>query len=69
MHSNASLPEGEETQKKIQGQDAAQLAALAGGELALDQKTQQQMFLAGGFKSAGKGSGLSLKRTFEQMQA
>ena len=41
MQSNAGLPEGEDTQKKILGQDAAQVAALAGGELALDQKTQQ----------------------------
>jgi hypothetical protein len=41
MQSNAGLQEGEDAQKKIQGQDPVQLAALPGGELAQDQKSQQ----------------------------
>lgn len=65
MQSNAGPQEGEDAQKKTQGQDPAHLAALAGGEFAMDQKAQQQMFLAGGARTAGRGPGLSMKRTFE----
>lgn len=65
MQSNAGLQEGEGAQKKAQRQEAAQLAALASGELAQDQKAQQQIFLAGGCKTSGPAAGLGLKRTFE----
>ena len=40
MQSNAGLQEGEDAQKKIPGQDTVQVATLANGELAQDQKAQ-----------------------------